>query len=950
MSETRRIELIVNGRRCDVPGGGTRLVDALREDLGLSGTHIGCDTAQCGACTVHLGGAAVKACTLLTEQIANAHITTIEGVGKRGQLHPVQAAFKQHHGLQCGFCTPGMVMGAISLLEANPDPSEAQIRASLSGNLCRCTGYQNIVAAVQSAARGVAPSEISATSSQRVGNSPERVEDDRFLLGHGNYVADTRFQGQAFASFVRSPHAHADIVDINTIAAGAVPGVIGIVTGHEIDAAGFGSLTCGWQVYSKDGSPMIGGARPILAKNRVRFVGDAIAMVVAETLEIANAAMSLIDVEYQIRPHNVRPECAIGAQALHTDAPENRCFDWAFGDDTGVRQALDQADHVVELDLENNRLIPNAIEPRAANAYYDPGRDHFTLYVTSQNPHMARRVISEMVGLAPEHKLRVISPDVGGGFGSKIFIYPEECACLFAAKWFGVPVKWVATRTESFLCDAHGRDHRTCAKLALDAEGRFLGLEVKTTANLGAYLSSFAAFVPSYLYGTMLAGPYTTPAVYCEVEAVYTNTAPVDAYRGAGRPEATYLLETLVDAAARQIGMDPVELRRRNLIPLDAFPYQTPVALEYDTGNYQAHLDAALAQADYKGFDGRRRAAREKGYLRGIGVSCYVEACGIAPSAVAGALGADVGLWESANLRFTPTAKLQVFTGSHSHGQGHETSFAQIAGDLFGLSFDDIEVIHGDTDKVPMGMGTYGSRSLVVGGSALVKAGEKLIAKGKIIAAHLLDDTPEDMAFGDGLFRSQSSNRGVSLKEVVHAAYVPHDYPEDLEPGLEASAFYDPLNFSYPSGTHICEVEINPSTGEIRIVRMIAVDDFGVLVHPAIVEGQVHGGLAQGIGQALFEVARYDTASGQPLTASLKTYALPRAADLPTFELETTQSSGAQNPLGAKGCGEAGAIAAPPAVMNAIADALGQPIAMPATPEALWRACRNSPQWTGKDR
>lgn len=938
----REMELVVNGKtiRRRV-GATTTLIDFLRDDLHLTGSHVGCDTGQCGACTVHLDGRSVKACTMLARQAEQKTVTTIEALAQGGALNPLQDAFRRCHALQCGFCTPGMIMRASDLLTQNPAPGEDEILAGLKGNLCRCTGYENILRAMRTITTDEKPVDTSA-SDCGIGASPPRREDRRFLTGTGRFTADISFHDQAFAVFVRSPHAHARILNIDSAPAKAIPGVLAVYTGKDVQQAGLGSLRCGWQVTSKDGTAMRGGERPILATDKVRFQGDALAVVIADSLEIAERAAQAVIVEFDRLDHNVDPARARTARPLHQDASDNRCFTWALGDEAGVERAFNKAAHITTLTLRNNRLIPNAIEPRAANATFDLGDEKLTLYTTSQNPHMARRVISETVNLAPEHKLRVVSPDVGGGFGSKIFIYPEECVCLWSAKQLGRPVKWVARRSESFLTDAHGRDHVSTVRLGLDADGRFTGLSVKTTANLGAYLSTFAAFVPTFVYGTALAGPYKTPAIYCEVDGVYTNTAPVDAYRGAGRPEAVYLLETVIDQAARDLGMDPVELRRRNLISTNSFPYQTPVALEYDNGDYERHLDAALDLVDYKGFAERRRQSQMKGRRRGIGVSCFVEACGIAPSAVAAAVGADVGLWESASLRFSPSGTLQLMTGSHSHGQGHETTFAQIAADMFAMNIEDIDVIHGDTDKTPMGMGTYGSRSLAVGGAAIVKAGEKIIAKAKIIASHLLDTAPEDVAYEAGVFRAGTGNRTCALQEITHAAYVPHDYPPDLEPGLEETVFFDPENFSYPSGTHICEVEIEPTTGDVSIEAYVAVDDFGQIVNPQIVEGQVHGGVLQGLGQALMEEAIYDQETGSLITDSLRTYALPQIHDTPPFTIANTSTPCTHNPLRAKGCGEAGAIAAPPAIMNAITNAIEVRIDMPATPDKIWRTIHKS--------
>ncbi len=538
----------------------------------------------------------------------------------------------------------------------------------------------------------------------------------------------------------------------------------------------------------------------------------------------------------------------------------------------------------------------------------------------------------------PEHKVRVIAPDVGGGFGSKIFLYAEETVITWASKRVNRPIKWTCERSESFLTDAHGRDHVTTAELALDKNGKFLAMRVHTTANMGAYLSTFASCVPTILYATLLAGQYTTPAIYCEVTAVFTNTAPVDAYRGAGRPEATYVVERLVETAAREMGISPADLRRRNFIT--QFPYQTPVALCYDTGNYDATLTAAMKLADVDGFEARRKLAAERGKLRGLGYSTYIEACGLAPSNIAGALGARAGLFEAGEIRFHPTGSVSVFTGSHSHGQGHETTFAQVVADKLGIPVENVDVVHGDTGRIPFGMGTYGSRSIAVGGSALVKAMDKIIAKGKKIAAHLLEAADDNIEFKDGVFSVAGTDRKKTIAEVAFAAYVPHNYPLDkLEPGLNETAFYDPTNFTYPAGSHICEVEIDPQTGVTTVVTFTAVDDFGNIINPMIVEGQVHGGLAQGIGQALLEGCVYDPVSGQLLTGSYMDYAMPRADDLPNFTVDTKVTACTHNPLGVKGCGEAGAIGSPPAVINAITDALGvKDIAMPATAEKVWRA------------
>ncbi|MET4807233.1 xanthine dehydrogenase family protein molybdopterin-binding subunit [Limibacillus sp. MBR-115] len=775
-----------------------------------------------------------------------------------------------------------------------------------------------------------------------IGSSVRRREDQRFLTGVGKYVDDINRADQVWAVFVRSPHAHAVVKSIDSTAAVAAPGVVAIFTGADMAADSVGSLPCGWTVVDRHGNPHKGPPHFPLVRDKVRYVGDHVAVVIAETRQQAQDAAELVEVDYEDLAPVVNPAGALSNDApqLHDEAPGNLCFDWELGDQAAVDDAISNASHVATLKLVNNRLIPNAMEPRSALAEYEPGTGNYILHSTSQNPHLLRLILCAFVLGLPEHKVRVIAPDVGGGFGSKIYCYAEETVCTWAAKKVGRPIKWTADRSESFLADAHGRDHVTEVKLALDANGKFTALKVDTIANMGAYLSNFASCVPTYLYATLLAGQYTTPVIYANVKAVFTNTAPVDAYRGAGRPEATYLLERIVEVAARETGIDPAELRKRNFIPPDAFPYATPVALTYDTGNYGIAMDKALEMIDYKGFAERKRQSAAKGKLRGIGFSAYIEACGIAPSAVVGSLGAGVGLWESAQVRFNATGSVSVFTGSHSHGQGHETTFAQLTAEKLGIPYENIEIVHGDTGSIPMGMGTYGSRSLAVGGSAIIRACDKVIEKGRKIAAHLMEASVEDVEFDGGQYKVAGTDKSKTIAEIAFTAYVPHNYPEDVEPGLDETAFYDPLNFTYPAGTHIAEVEIDPETGVTEIVDWVAVDDFGKVINPMIVEGQVHGGVAQGVGQALLEGCVYDPETGQLLTGSYMDYCMPRADNLPLLKVATTETACTHNPLGVKGCGEAGAIAAPAALMNAITNALGCEIDMPATAEKVWRAAQ----------
>jgi carbon-monoxide dehydrogenase large subunit len=774
-----------------------------------------------------------------------------------------------------------------------------------------------------------------------IGARVPRKEDRRFITGQGNYTDDIPVKNAAYAEFVRSPHAHARIVRVDTSAALAAPGVIGVLTGAELADDKVGGLICGWMIHSKDGSPMKAAPYAALARDVVRYVGNAVAVVVAETKNQARDAAELVQVEYEGLPAVVDPAKAQapGAPQVHAEAPGNTIYQWALGDKGAVDRAFTGAAHVVDLDLINNRLVPNAIEPRAATAIYDRAEGRFTLYTTSQNPHVARLVLSAFIGIAPEHKLRVIAPDVGGGFGSKIFIYPEETVCLWAARRLGVSVRWAADRRESFLTDAHGRDHVTRAEMAFDAGHKIVGLRVKTIANLGAYMSTFSSSVPTYLYATLLSGQYDISAIYAEVDAVYTNTTPVDAYRGAGRPEATYVVERLMDIAAGRLGVDAAEIRRKNFIR--SFPHQTPVIMNYDTGDYEASLDAALGAARYAEFPVRRREASTRGKLRGIGLACYIEACGIAPSQAVGSLGAGVGLWESAEVRVNPVGTIEVLTGSHSHGQGHETTFAQLVAERFGVPIDQVSIVHGDTDKVQFGMGTYGSRSGAVGMSAINKALERVAAKAKRIAAHLMEAAESDVELKGGEFVVVGTDKKIAFGNVALAAYTAHNLPPGTEPGLKEGAFYDPQNFTFPAGTYVCEVEVDPKTGEVDIVQFTAADDFGTIINPMIVEGQVHGGLAQGIGQALLEGCRYDTDSGQLVTATFMDYAMPRASDLVSFDVSTTVTPCKTNPLGIKGCGEAGAIGSPAAVINAIANALGvERIDMPASAQRVWEAAR----------
>jgi aerobic carbon-monoxide dehydrogenase large subunit len=779
------------------------------------------------------------------------------------------------------------------------------------------------------------------TVERLVGKAVRRREDPRFITGRGTYTDDVKLPGTHHAVFVRSPLAHARIVNIDARKATALSGVRAVFTGKDLADGGVNPIPVGWLLPGLKTTDF-----RAIAVDRVRHAGEAVAVVVAETAAIARDAAELIQVDYAELPVVVDAVAALkkGAPQVHDGAPDNRCFHWEIGDKAKTEAALRGAAKVVKTRLVNQRLIANAIEPRASLASYAPATDELTLWVTSQNPHVHRLIMGAFVLGLPEQSFRVISPDVGGGFGSKIFVYPEEVAVAWLAKKLGVPVKWTAQRTESFLTDAQGRDHVSDVEMAFDASGKVAGLKVSTVANLGAYLTLFAPAVPTYLYGTLLNGLYDFPAIHCEVDGVFTHTVPVDAYRGAGRPEACYLLERTMDIAARELGTDPAELRRKNLIPKERFPFQTQVALTYDSGNYAPALSRALEMVGYERFRSEQTAARKKGRYLGIGLSCYIEACGIAPSQVVGSLGAQAGLYESATVRVHPTGKVTVLTGSHSHGQGHETTFSQLVADVLGIPMTDVDIVHGDTGRIPFGMGTYGSRSGAVGGTAIHMSLQKIIAKGAALAAHLLEASPDDVEFKAGRFSVKGSpDRGKAFAEVSLAAYLAHSMPAGMEPGLEMTSFFDPSNFTFPFGTHIAVVEVELETGRTTLLRYVAVDDVGNVINPMIVDGQLHGGIAQGVSQALWEWASYDDA-GQLVTGSLMDYGVPRADQLPSFETDRTVTPSPVNVLGVKGVGEAGTIAATPAVANAVIDALSPfgitHLDLPLSPQRVWKAVR----------
>jgi carbon-monoxide dehydrogenase large subunit len=783
---------------------------------------------------------------------------------------------------------------------------------------------------------------------QGIGAPLRRVEDRRLLTGRGRFVADIELPGALACALVRSPHAHARIRAIDVSAAVAAPGVVAVFTGADMAADGMAPMRPMWAVRSRDGAPMAEPPRFALARETVRHVGEPVVAVFAESFPQAADAAERVAFDYEPLPAvtDARAAQAEGAPQLHAAAPGNVCFRWARGDEAAVRKAFQSAANTVAIDVVNNRLVGAAIEPRAVMATAEPGDGKLTLYTSTQAPHHIRRQVTEQLGI-PESALRVISPDVGGGFGYKGKLYPEESIIVWAARRLTRPVRWVASRSESFAADNQARDHLTRAELALDGDGNFLALHVRTFANLGAYVSTFGAAIPSAIYSALFAGGYRTPAIFVEVTGVFTNTTPTDAFRGAGRPEACYVLERLADTAAAKLGLDRADIRRRNLIPPSAMPYKTPIGPTYDCGDFPKIFARALEVADYGHFAKRRADAARRGRLAGIGMACYVESSGVAPSRFAGALGGRVGFYEAASIRVEPDGAVRAMLGTHNHGQGHATTFAQILASKLGVAIEQVEVVEGDTDAVPHGTGTFGSRSIAVGGCALDRAADKIVAKGKLIAGHLLEAATTDVDFTDGAFVVAGTDRRVSFAEVARAAYVPHNFPlETVEPGLQETAVYDPPSFAFSNGAHICELEVDPDTGRIEIVGFWGIDDVGTVINPMIVEGQIHGGLAQGLGQALLEHCAYDGA-GQLVSGSFMDYAIARADDLPPFVTECDESQPCtHNPLGAKGCGEAGSIGAPAALVSAALDALGPlgvtDLEMPLTSEQVWRRIREA--------
>ncbi len=789
-----------------------------------------------------------------------------------------------------------------------------------------------------------------------IGAPVRRREDRRFLTGRGEYVSDLVMEGELQCAFVRSPHAHARIRAVRTLAAAAAPGVLAVYTGADMAADRVGPMTPLWRIPGVDGTKMNEPPRWALARDAVRHVGEAVAMVVAATRNQALDAAELVEVDWEPLPAvvDLRDAAAVGAPQLHPEAPDNLCVRFQRGNRGAVEEAFAKAAHSVAVDIVNHRVICAALEPRAVIAVASATRGldghAVTLWSATQVPHHIRKFVAEQLDL-PENAVRVIAPDVGGGFGTKGKHYPEEVILAWAARRLEKPLKWVSTRSEAFVSDYQARDHVTHAELALDADGRFLGLRVSTLAAVGAYVSTVGAAVPTSVYTGVLSGPYRIPAIFADVRVLFTNTVPTDAYRGAGRPEACFVLERLVEEAAERLGIDRIELRRRNFIPASAMPYTTAVGPTYDTGDFARLFERALVLADYAGFPARRAEAAKRGMLRGFGVCYFVESSGVAPSKYAGMFGARAGFFDSADIRVAADGSLLVMCGTHSHGQAHATTFPQVLASRIGVPLAQIELVEGDTGRVPYGTGTFGSRSMVIAGSAIVMAADKVIAKAKRVAAHMLEadaaDVEHRVVDGTGEFRVAGTDRGVGWAEVARAATYAHDLPPGMEPVLHENAFFDPTNLTWSNGAQTCEVEIDPATGVTRIVSYVGVDDIGTVINPMVVEGQVHGAIAQGVGQAMFEAAVYDRETGQLQSGSFMDYPMPRADTLPDFISETDESQPCtHNPLGAKGCGESGTIGAPAAITSAMRDALAplgvRGLEMPFTIDKVWRAIRQA--------
>lgn len=934
------------------------LVDYLRECLRLTGTKDACDTGSCGACTVLLNGSATKSCMVLAVQANGAEVKTIEGLADDGKLNDIQQAFLEQHAVQDGYEIPGLVMTATALLQKNPHPTEDEVRSGLDGNLARATGYENVVKAIQAVAARRSAGDTSApvdtesltpAAGELIGSSSMAVEAPAFLRGEAQFVGDIFLDGMVYASILHSPYAHARIKHIDTQTAKGMPGVVGVFTGTEVQVMPLPVVWVPTDVESHfppHPSGQVPGSQSVLAHDTVRFIGQQVAVVVAETPEQADDALQTITVDYEPLPVVIDAEEAVkdGAPQLHESVPHNLVFEASIGDRDGTEQAISTAEVVIKQRVHNQRMLANTIETRGAVGSYNRDTGDFTLWTNVQPLYPVRLLISAYVLGIPYNKLRVIAPHIGGSHGSKGYLYADAPLVLWLSRELGRPVKWIQSRRESASTTTQGRDHTAYVTLAGTKDGAISAISVRSFSNIGAYPVINAPGQPRTLIGRSITGPYAIPHAYYDVSVVMTNTVQVGPLRGSGRSEATFLLERVVDQYAREIGMDPAEVRRKNMIAKDAFPYDNGMGWTYDSGDYRAALDQALEMVGYPDFAERKAEARARGKRLGVGISSFVAVAGVGPSAKMGKEGLVSGTWGAAFMAVQPTGEVTVTTGAQPHGQSQETTFAQIAAQGLGVGLEQVRIRHSDTEgSLFYGQTSYGSRSMSIEGTAVYLAAQKIKEKALKFAAHLFHANIEDVAYDSGKFflKAAPDTAVVTLQQVAFNLWLGWDLPEGMDPGLQVTAYFNPREFNFPYGTHVAVVEVDVATGIVEVVRYIAVNDFGNVINPAVVDGQTHGNIVLGIGQALSEEAIYD-ADGRIVNDSLSTYAMPKASWLPTFELGRLTTPSPTNPLGVKGAGDVSNPPVAPAIVNAVCDALAEfgvkHIEMPLRPNKVWDA------------